>query len=187
MIKTFEVDKGFTKIDITISGMQFLTVVDSLVNIEDSKLGEISKDEIEDQLQKSATYQVNFVGALSHIRKALNDLELNYKIWYAKKSEIAKKEFIDDLIQMVEDGKITKGNVKMPSKGEVEDYIIIHYEEEFKVLNEKINEYRNDATTVGDYLSTLRKRGDDLRALLKQERDTENNSSGIIRQTNLEN
>ncbi len=187
IVKSLDVGENNTKIDIQKFGMQFLAVVDKLVSIEGGRLGEISKDEIEYQLEKAGSYQANFVAALSHLKKKLNEQELEYKIWYANKSADAKEKYMADLIQKVEDGEITKGNVKVPSKNDIDDYIIIHDEEEYRLRNTELNELQVDSTTVYDYLITLRQRGNDLRALLKQERDTENNSSTVIKQTNLEN
>jgi hypothetical protein len=185
MIKQLEVDDGFTEIDIKISGKKFYAIVDSLVKIENAKLGDISIEEVENQLELSASYQVNFAGALGEVKRKLNQFELEYKIWYAKQADKAKKKYIGDLLVMVDEGKITKGNVKIPSKGEIEDYIILAEEDIFKKFNENINELRINAETVNDYLTILRNRGNDLRALLKQERNTENNSSTVIKETQL--
>ncbi len=179
IVKTLEVDKEFLRIEFDLSGKKFSAVVDQLIKIKEASLGDIPKNEIEFQLEASAYYQATFIGAMGRIKDTLDTRELEYKIWYSEKSRDAATKIVDDLNDMVEEKKITKGNVKPPVRSDIENWIISNHTSDYRKLNQELSDMRNLYHLLGEYLSTFRQRGNDLRALLKNESGSEGASGNV--------
>lgn len=177
--KSLEVSKSLYRIDQVINGNVFKVNVDDLIS-SDTTFSDMSTEEAEDQLNNSAYYQATWISAIKFLVDKRNEVKLDYSVWYAEKSEEAERTLLDRDLKRVENGEITKGNVKRASKTESDNWILTNYELEHRGHIEELNKLNNSIEIYKEFLTTFRKRGDDLRLLLKEDRSTHNNSSPTI-------
>lgn len=175
-----EVGKQLYEIDQEIAGNVFKINVSELLHT-DEPFSEITEEEIEEQLNNSAYYQATWISAIRHLIDHRNHLKIDYNVWYAEKSQEAERKLLDRDLKRAEAGTITKGNVKKASKNDMDNWIMTNYELEYREKQDELFRVENLIEAYKEFLITFRKRGDDLRLILKEERLTERNSNPSVK------
>lgn len=162
-----ETDSEFLHININIDNKKFNIAFDKALMLGKTPDGDFAESDLDEQISNGAYIRASVlaVAEIAHHRRL--NLELEYKIWYAKVSEEARKTLIDNKIDLKAKKDLPASWQGKSTEKEVEDLICTSpaYAETYKNYQLKINELLHYEKLLFGFEKIMEQRANDLRKL----------------------
>ncbi len=163
-ISDIEIDKKFFKIDIEIDHARFHLTVDNILLMKRGNDGEFTDEELDAHVEQCASYRASFLSVAQLVQLKLQEKQLEYQLWYSKKSIEAKEFLINSRIVKKGQG-VSATLLGGVTEKDVNDYIIVTFEEEYKIFMNEINDLKYKSGLLFGLEKIMEQRANDLRKL----------------------
>lgn len=164
-ISDIEIDKKFFKIDIEIDHARFHLTVDNILLMKRGNDGEFTDEELDTHVEQCASYRASFLSVAQLVQLKLQEKQLEYQLWNSKKSIEAKEFLINSRIIKKGQG-VSATLLGGVTEKDVNDYIIVTFEEEYKIFMNEINDLKYKSGLLFGLEKIMEQRANDLRKLV---------------------
>lgn len=165
-----EIDPSFFQIKFKINNKVFKKSVDDLLTFDKENLDELSDRELDKALDQVSYWRFTFMAAASELEHKLNEIERDFRTWYAGVSEEARNQIYTKRKEIKKRDNIPNNWFGSITKQEIEDKILLHPEwgPKFNQYQAKMSDIRKNMNLLFSLRDTIQDRGGLLQTISRR-------------------
>lgn len=137
----------FYEVEIEVRGFKYNLNLGDVIKYNLQSLDDFEKGQLVLQLEKISSIRMSIASTIKYLKSRLTTLNIDYRIWKANCSDLAKSEYYEDQLNRKGQG-VPAGWLKAPTKDDIIDFILAaplrqqkykEYENEIALLNSRID------------------------------------------------
>jgi len=165
-----EIDPAFFDIRFRINNKVFKKSVDDLLTFDKENLDELSDRELDAALDKVSYWRFTFMAAASELEQKLNQVEREFRTWYAGVSEEAREGLYEKRKAIKKRDNIPNSWFGSITKQEIEDQILLNpqWGPKYSSYQDKMSEIRKNMNLLYSLRDTIHDRGGLLQTISRR-------------------
>jgi len=165
-----DIDPSFFEIKFKINGKVFKKSVDDLLSFDKENLDEISDKELDRALDRVSYWRFTFMAAASELEHKVNEIEREFRAWYADVSEKARQNLFEKRKKIKDRDKVPNNWFGSVTKQEIEDQVLLNpdWGPIYSNYQKKLSDLKKNMSLLFSLRDTIHDRGGLLQTISRR-------------------